>query len=241
MNTCRKLLAAILVMMTALPALSAEYVPGDVLVVLKPSDSRAGVSASSVSVRTASFAAASGASVKEVYPALSSAGNSVYALLYSEAKSPEDLTRELLANPEVLAASPNYKVRAAVTPDDTFFGQCWGLKFINAPAAWDITTGSSSIYVAIIDSGIDDTNPDLTANIATEYGTHTQGGSSARDDYGHGTHVAGTIGAVGNNNRGIAGVNWNVGLISVKALDSQGKGSLADVISAMNYVTGLIQ
>ncbi|MBQ7545232.1 MAG: S8 family serine peptidase [Synergistaceae bacterium] len=230
-NTCRKFILCALIVMLAVPAYSAEYVPGDVLVVFKPSEG----------VKASSFAAAWGASVKEVYSALSGAGSSVYALLHSETKNPEDLTAELLANPDVLAASPNYKVRAAVTPNDTFISQCWGLSSINAPAAWDITSGDSNVYVAIIDSGIDETNPDLTDNVATEYGTNTAGGSSARDDQGHGTHVAGTIGAVGNNSRGIAGVNWNVGLISVKALDSNGSGTFAGVIAAIDYVTGLIQ
>ena len=236
MNTCRKLLAAILVMMTALPALSAEYVPGDVLVVLKPA-----VKASSVSASTASFAAAKNASVKEIFPSLSASNGAVYALLHSDEKSPDELTRELLDDPSVLAASPNYVVRAARIPDDTFLSYCWGMSFINAYSAWDITTGSKDVYAAVIDSGIDDTNPDLTENIAAQYGRNTIGGSSARDDYGHGTHVAGIIGAVGNNDRGIAGVNWNVSLISIKALDKDGSGTIASVIAAINYAASLIQ
>ena len=112
---------------------------------------------------------------------------------------------------------------------------------INAPEAWDIATGSSDVYVAIIDAGIDDTNPDLTDNVATEYGTNTlNAGASARDDYGHGTHVAGIIGAKGNNGIGIAGINWNVKMISIKALNSSGDGSFQSVISAINYVVGLL-
>ena len=65
--------------------------------------------------------------------------------------------------------------------------------------------------------------------------------SDALDDYGHGTHVAGTIGATGNNGIGIAGVNWNVRMIPVKALNSSGSGSIGTVISAVNYVTDLIE
>lgn len=247
MNISRKFMLCILVLLTSLPAYAADYVPGDVLVVLKPSESESKLSASSFSTmgresfRTASFAASSGAWVKEVYPAVSQAGNNVYTLIHSETKSPEELAAELLQNPEVLAASPNYILHAAAAPNDTYYADCWGLKFINAPSAWDITTGSDTVYVAVIDSGIDDTNPDLTANVATEYGTNTVGGSSARDDYGHGSHVAGIIGAVGNNNLGISGVNWNVGLISVKALDKTGSGSFSQVIAGIDYVIGLIQ
>ena len=247
MNLSRNFMLCILVLLASFPAYAADYVPGDVIVVLKPSDSESKLTASSFgamgreSLRTASFAASSGAYVKEIYSAVSQAGSSVYALMHSENKSPEELTQELLQNPEVLAASPNYKLHAAVTPNDTYFSDCWGLDFIDAPSAWDFNTGSDTVYVAVIDSGIDDTHPDLAANVATEYGTNTVGGSSARDEYGHGTHVAGIIGAVGNNNLGIAGVNWNVGLISVKALDKYGEGSFSQVIAGINYVIGLIQ
>ena len=247
MKLSRNLIMCILVLLISIPAYAAEYVPGDVLVVLKPSESGARISASSLSgmgresLRTASFAASSGAWVKELYPALSQAGNNVYALIHSDTKSPEELAQELLQNPEVLAASPNYIFRAAAIPNDTYIDSCWGLDFINAPSVWDITTGSNTVYVAVIDSGIDDTNPDLTANVAAEYGTNTIGGDSARDDYGHGSHVAGIIGAVGNNNRGIAGVSWNVRLISVKALDKRGEGEFNQVIAGINYVIGLIQ
>ena len=248
MNTCRKFIVCTLLLLLAFPVYAMDYVPGDVIVVLKPYDSENGVSASSLNfmgaeaLRTASFAASSGAWVKETYPALSESGNSVYALIHSETKSTEELTAELLNNPEVLAASPNYTVHAAIVPNDTRIGDCWGMAYINAYSAWDISTGSDTVYVAVLDSGIDDTNPDLTANVATEYGTNTISSSgSARDDYGHGTHVAGTIGAIGNNELGISGVNWNAKLISIKTLDSTGSGSFANVIAAMNYVADLIQ
>ena len=240
--------------MLSLPAYSADYVPGDVLVVLKPSSGE-GVSAASLSgvgretLRTASFAASAGAYLREVYPALSEAGGTVYALLHSEAKPPEDLTRELLDNPEVLAASPNYIVRAAYTnygsyiiPNDRYINYCWGLSYIDAVSAWTTSTGSSSVYVAVVDSGIDDTNPDLSANVAASYGANIiNSGTIPRDDNWHGTHVAGTIGAIGDNGIGVAGVCWNVGLIPVKVLDNEGYGTFAGVVYGMNHVTQLIK
>ena len=247
MKIYRRLLLGLLVILAACPAFASEYVPGDVLVVLKPSNPAARVSASSLSetgsdsVRAASFAASSGAYVKKVFPALSETGNSIYALLHSEAKSPEELTTELLSNPEVLAASPNYKVRAAVVPNDSYMEQSWGLNYINAPSAWDVTTGSKTVYAAVIDTGIDYTNPDLAGNFSTEYSAYVQDFGSTKDDNGHGSHVAGIIGAVGNNGVGIAGVCWNVGLISVKVLDRRGEGSIADVMGGVDYVTKLIK
>ena len=232
--------------MVSVPAFAAEYVPGDVIVVLKPSNPAAGVSASSLSgmgsesIRTASFAAASGAYVKRVYPALSETGGNVYALLHSE-KSPEEFSQELLENDEVIAASPNYIVKAAVTPNDSYVDECWGLNYINAPAAWDSSTGSDSVYVAIIDSGIDITHPDLAANIDTDHSGYVTTYRTGQDQNGHGTHVAGIIGAVGNNGKGIAGVCWNVKLLSVRVLDENGYGSIDDVIGGIDYITQCIQ
>lgn len=238
----------ILIMMLVSPIYSEEFVKGDVIVVLRPSNPYNKVTASSLTnlgeeaFRVASFAAASGAYVKQTYAALSEASNNIFALIHSDFKTAKELTSELLQNPEVIAASPNYIVKAAVIPNDTRISSCWGLRYINAPDAWEITTGSEDIYSAVIDSGIDETNPDLTQNVATEYGRNTVNSrSSATDDFGHGTHVAGTIGAVGNNNLGIAGVNWNVKLISVKALGSDGTGSYSSVISAIDYVTELVR
>ena len=244
----KKFLLCILITLFAAPLYAVDYVPGDVIVVLKPESSTGQVSASGLlgmgreAFYAASFASSSGAWVKNTYGSLSESSNNIYALIHSDAKTPDELTAELLKNPEVLAASPNYMFRAAYVPDDTSFGRCWGMNYINAPDAWDISTGSRSVYVAIIDSGIDSTNPDLAANIAGTYAKNTAYGDdySAEDDFGHGTHVAGTIGAVGDNSLGVAGVNWRVRMISIKALDATGYGSYANVIDALNYVIELI-
>ncbi|MBQ7214847.1 MAG: S8 family serine peptidase [Synergistaceae bacterium] len=247
MKLSGKIILCLFMLSVPFSAYAADYVPGDVIVVLKPSSSESKLTASSFgsmgreSLRAANFAESSGASVKKIYSAVSQAGNNIYALMHSETKSPEELTAELLQNPDVLAASPNYKIHAALIPNDSYMNLCWGQDFIDAPSAWNITTGSDTVYVAVIDSGIDDTNPDLTGNIAAAYGTNTVGGESARDDYGHGSHVAGIIGAVANNNLGIAGISWNVRLISVKALDKSGEGSFSQVIAGIDYVIDLIK
>ena len=237
----RKILALLFVLTLAISSSAEEYTQGDVIVVLKPS-AKAEISASSLSVEASEFAEVSGASVREFYPALSENGGSAFMMLHSDSMDAEELSALLMKNPNVSAVSPNYKVHAAVVPNDTSYGDCWGMDYIEAPNAWDISTGDEEVYVAVIDSGIDYTNSDLSDNVARDLGYDTISGNNTdgMDDYGHGTHVAGTIGAVGDNQLGVAGINWSVKMIPVKALDSSGSGTISSVISAMNYVTDLV-
>jgi subtilisin family serine protease len=123
-------------------------------------------------------------------------------------------------------------------PNDNLYGQQWALPKIQAPAAWSVTTGSPSVIVAVIDSGVNYQHEDLKGNMWTNtrevpgngrdddgngyiddfYGIDTENeDSDPRDDVGHGTHVAGTIGAVGNNKLGVTGVNWQVRIMAIKA------------------------
>src|SRR5687767_12873302 len=183
-------------------------------------------------------------------------------------------TRELLqtpqANPDVDFAEPNYVVRLGAVPDDPSFGALWGLlntgqtigsgtgipgADIGAVAAWDVTTGSQSTVVGIVDTGIDYTHPDLAANIwaaprafsvtlgdlviTCAAGSHgfnaiTNTGYPF-DDHSHRTHVAGTIGAVGNNAVGVTGVNWTASMMGLKFLDAGGSGTLAGAIKAIEF------
>jgi len=129
---------------------------------------------------------------------------------------------------------------------------------IDAPEAWNVTNGTSDIVVAVVDSGIDYNHPDLAENIWTNpgeipgnaiddddngfvddvygYDFHNND-SDPRDDHRHGTHVAGIIGARGNNGIGVTGVAWTTSLMAVKFLDENNEGSTADAVRAINYVT----
>src|SRR5207249_1781320 len=161
-----------------------------------------------------------------------------------------EVLRRYRSNPNVLYAEPDYVVTAVATPTDPMWAQQWDMTRIAAPAAWDSQTGAPDVVVAIIDTGIDFTHPDLQANIWTDptnstvHGYTCIGGScvpGGSDDFGHGTHVAGTIGAVANNDMGIAGINWQVQLLSLKFLDANGSGFTSDAVFAFNWIKQLKQ
>ena len=169
---------------------------------------------------------------------------------------------EALKNqPDVLYAEPNYIVHADVTPNDPRFlsNELYGLTKIGAPAAWDTTTGSHSIVVGVVDEGIDSSHPDLLANIWTNPAESANGldddGNGFVDDINgynfstnsgtipaenHATHVAGTIGATGNNSTGVVGVNWQVRLMSLKFLGGP-TGGTANAIRASNYARQMLE
>ena len=180
------------------------------------------------------------------------------------------LIQRLRANPDVEFVEPNYVVRIDAAANDSYFGSLWGLfnsgqningaaglpgADIGAPFAWEISTGTRDRVVAIVDTGIDYTHPDLAANVWTAPSafTVTVGGvpitcpagshgfnaiantCNPMDDHSHGTHVAGTIGAVGNNGIGITGVNWVASMMGLKFLSASGSGSTSDAIKAIDF------
>lgn len=133
-------------------------------------------------------------------------------------------------------------------PNNPLYGDQWAPADIDLPAAWNITTGSHNVVVAVIDSGVDYTDPDLAANIWTNPNAGLDGFTgdvhgynfvsdtgNVMDDNGHGTHVSGIIGAVGNSGVGVAGVDWNVTIMPLKFLDANGDGYTSDAIRAINY------
>jgi subtilisin family serine protease len=177
-----------------------------------------------------------------------------------KAIDPKKAAEALMLEPEIEAAQPNFYYRLAATPNDPLWGNAglYGLPMISAPAAWDISTGSSTVVVANIDTGMRYTHEDLAPNMWTNPGEIQGNGidddnNGFADDYygydfyyndpdpldenGHGTHVGGTIGAAGNNSLGVVGVNWTVRIMAIKIYDADGFGTTsAMLINAYNYV-----
>jgi thermitase len=162
--------------------------------------------------------------------------------------------------PWVEYAEPNYIVKAAVTPNDPLYrgNQAWYYDLIRAPAAWEIESGDPSIVVAVLDTGIDLSHAELDGQIWINRADEPdndidddQNGciddlhgcnfvelppsNDASDDHGHGSMVAGVIGAKSDNGVGVTGTAWGVTLMPVKVLDSTGSGSASDVAQGIIY------
>lgn len=136
---------------------------------------------------------------------------------------------------EVAFAEANGTFRAVGTPNDPGYASEWGLSRIQAASAWDVTTGSAAISIAIVDSGIDVTHPDLSSKVISSVNFSTSATSS--DVYGHGTHVAGTAAAATNNATGVAGVGYNTSLQNVKVLGDDGTGAWSAVAQGITWAT----
>jgi len=184
---------------------------------------------------------------------------------------PRAVSRMAKLKDYILVVEPDHIMTAQATPNDASFTTLWGMHNtgqsggtvdadIDAPEAWDLSTGSHDVVVAVIDTGIDQTHPDLVANLWTNPGEIAGNGidddnngyvddtrgwdwvnsdNNPNDDNGHGTHCAGTIGGRGNNGTGVSGVCWQISLLGLKFLNAAGNGFESDGAEAIAYATNL--
>lgn len=141
-----------------------------------------------------------------------------FILKLNEQIDENEVAKQLSQFTETEYIDPNLIFQVFLKPNDEHYSKQWGYQNIEAEDAWETTTGSNSVRVAVVDTGIDATHPDLPT---------VQGVSN--DPHGHGTHVAGTIAARSNNSTGVSGVNWNISLLGYNALGANGSGSLGDI------------
>ena len=247
-----KISAATLVLLAvALPATAsaalkpAPYVPGQVIVKFRPGT---GAAERAKTLGTAR--------VKRRLPV----ARTVLVRLPPD-ESVTAAVRRLQRDPRVQYAEPNAYVHAAgIIPNDSLYSKQWGMQAIHAEEAWDTTTGSPDVKVAVVDGGINFDQPDLQPNIWRNPGESGAGredngvdddgdgfvddwrgwdfvqqDNNPEDNFGHGTHVSGTIAARGDNGIGVAGVAWQANLIPVRVLDNVGAGDCSGTAAGMAY------
>lgn len=181
------------------------------------------------------------------------AGNATLLRKWHTLKAIKDLGRQ----PGVRYAEPNYLLKASSVPNDQYYPSQWHYPLINLPQAWDITTGSRNVIVAVVDTGVLLSHPDLQGQLIGGYdfisdpatALDGDGRDPVPDDPGdqccngsssfHGTHVAGTIAAATNNRIGVAGVAWNARIMPLRALGAERKGTGNDIDQAILYAARL--
>jgi len=171
--------------------------------------------------------------------------NKIYKLKYKSDIDPLELSKKYAKDNSIEYAEPNYIAQICVKPNDPYFSDQWGLHNtgqyhledadIDAPEAWEVEKGDTSVIIGIIDTGVDWGHPDIMDNIISTGYDFVNYDNDAMDNNGHGTHVAGIVAATTDNEIGIAGVAWNCKILPVKVLQSNGYGTYSDVASGVTY------
>ncbi|GBR74128.1 putative protease [Candidatus Termititenax aidoneus] len=228
--------------------LRAEYLPNKILVELKPGSLtvQSGSSAAEVSLRLEKLLNNYGtAEIKKVSDTprgrgllQSSAADPLadyYSVEYPASINVELLVEILKNDPEVAAAQPVFIYRIQATPDDKkYLNQAWYFDLINAPAGWDITTGSTAVKIAVVDSGVAP-HSDLDLDTAGWRDFVTENNLSPVDPNGHGTIVAGLAAAIGNNDTGITGLDWNAKILPVRVMNDNGAGDTTAIAKGIKH------
>ncbi|KEO84671.1 S8 family serine peptidase [Tumebacillus flagellatus] len=146
----------------------------------------------------------------------------------------DEYIAELKADADVEAVEADAIYTIDATPNDPSYSSQWHLPKIQAPQAWDITQGTTSRTIAIIDTGVDLNHADLKSKLVAGY-NYVSLNTNPMDDHGHGTHCAGIAAALTNNSTNTAGVDWNAKIMPVKVLNSAGSGYDSDITSGIRW------
>jgi hypothetical protein len=228
--------------LTTVDAWSRGYVEGELLVRYKPT--------TPMSVRKTL------SQKHELKPLRTFSRLGIHHVKLPEGMTVEEAIKRLKLEKHVAHVEPNYRRKAHTTPDDPQWPSQWALQKIQMPFAWEITQGSTEVTVALLDTGIYALHPDLAENLWVNAGeTNCSDGidndgngrvddcrgwnfydsnNNIDDGDGHGTHVAGIIGAAGNNSLGVTGVAWRVKIMPVRFIGAGG-GSVSDEILGIEY------
>jgi subtilisin family serine protease len=226
---------------------ATPFVPGEVLVKFKP--------VASSQARTNSISSLGGA-------VRANLNRDLVQVRLAPSQKVDAAVAVLSDSPDVEYAQPNYIYHALAVPNDPSYAQQWAFNNtaqtvaspvyatnnpgvsgndMNMQLAWDHITDCSSVVVAVLDSGVNYTQQDLAANMWNGNANHgwnytSEGNANdPMDLHGHGTHVAGIIGAAGNDGVGATGVCWNASIMAVRVLDSTGSGTTSSIISGINF------
>jgi subtilisin family serine protease len=157
----------------------------------------------------------------------------VHALVLPTAARAAQVAAALRAVPGVRWAEVDRPVHTMRTPNDALVAQQWALNTVHAPVAWNVETGRRNhVLVAVLDTGVDATHPDLTGHVRAG-ADFVDGDADPRDEFGHGTAVAGVIAASTNNKVGVAGISWGATVLAERVLGKQGSGSMCTVAAGI--------
>jgi thermitase len=148
--------------------------------------------------------------------------------------SPVAAARAFGQHREVAFAEPDRILPPALVPNDTWYSSTWHLPKISAPAAWDTTTGSSAVTIAILDTGVDGAHPDLAPKMVPGWNFYDNNADTS-DVYGHGTAVAGTAAACSNNGFGVASIAWGCKILPIRVSDVNGFATFSALASGITY------
>ncbi len=198
------------------PPEGQEFVPGQVLVQMRPSATMLKQRTVNKNAFQSRFAGLRISDAKAIAPR-------TYKLELAPDADVEAIARQLSAEADVAYAQPNYRRYALRTVNDPLSTFQYALNKINAFGAWDITTGNNNVIIAIVDTGVSASHPDLAGRVLPGY-DFVNNDNDASDDEGHGTHTAGIAAATGDNGEGIAGMCWQCRILPVKVLNEEGSG-----------------